>query len=115
MWWDYLKAVVLIVLIIGAAYYVTKLVAKKGAGLSAKGTEIKLHGSRSFGRDKHIVITEIGEKVYILGLTAQNITLIDTIAADEFSAGQAEQQAAAAPQMSGFAKEFFERLKGNNP
>ncbi len=114
MWWDYLKAVVLIVLIIGAAYYVTKLVAKKGSGLTSKGAEIKLLGSRSFGRDKHLVITEIGEKVYVLGLTNQNITLIDTLAADEFSASQAEP-AAAAPQMSGFAKEFFERLKGNTP
>lgn len=111
MWWDYLKAVVLIVLIIGAAYYVTKLVAKKGSGLTAKGTEIKLLGSRSFGRDKHLVITEIGEKVYVLGMTAQNITLIDTIAAEEFSTQQAEPEM---PQTSGFAKEFLERLKGNN-
>ena len=113
MWWDYLKAVVLIVLIIGAAYYVTKLIAKKGSGLTAKGTDIKLLGSRSFGRDKHIVITEIGEKVYVLGMTAQNITLLDTLPADEFTVEQGEQ---VQPQTSGFAKEFFERLKGTyNP
>lgn len=113
MWWDYLKAVVLIVLIIGAAYYVTKLVAKKGSGFSTKGADIKLLGSRSFGRDKHLVITEIGEKVYVLGMTAQNITVIDTLPAGEFPTEQAEP---ASPQTSGFAKEFFERLKGNyNP
>ena len=112
MWWDYLKAVVLIVLIIGAAYYVTKMVAKKSSGLTSRGVDIKLLGSRSFGRDKHLVITEIGEKVYVLGLANQNITLIDTLSADEFSAEQAEP---IAPQMSGFAKEFLERLKGNNP
>lgn len=107
-----MKAVVLIVLIIGAAYYFTKMLAKKSSGLASKGADIKLLGSRSFGRDKHLVITEIGEKVYVLGLTNQNITLIDTLPADEFSAEQAEP---IAPQMSGFAKEFLERLKGNNP
>lgn len=112
MWWDYIKAVLLIVVIIAAAYYVTRHIAVKGTG-NTKNSNIRLLGSRAIGRDRHIVLTEIGDKVYILGVTGQNINVIDTLPSEEFRAQEPEQTPAAPPlRETGFAKEFLERFKG---
>ena len=112
MWWDYIKAVLLIVVIIAAAYYVTRLVVIKGTG-NTKNANIRLLGSRALGRDRHIVLTEVGDKVYILGVTGQSIHLIDSLPGEAYHAREAEQSAATPPaRESGFAKEFLERFKG---
>lgn len=110
MWWEYCKAVVLIVLIILAAYYTTKFIAARATGKYSHGTDIRIRSSMSLGRDKQIVIAEIGEKAYVLGVTAQQIELIDQLEKDRLEASLPKgPPAAPAPD---FHKEFFERLKG---
>lgn len=113
MWWEYIKAVVLVVAIIAAAFYVTRLVAVKGTG-GAKNSAIRILGTRALGRDRQVVMTEIGEKIYVLGVTAQNISLIDTLPAGEYHAGEvpAEPGPGIPPTTGKFAKEFLDRFKG---
>lgn len=111
MWWEYIKAVIMIVLIIAAAYYVTKYVAMKAGGARSASAGIKIRGTAPLGRERQIVLAEIGDTVYILGVTAQHIELLDKMEKDrlgdlppEYSSGK--------PAVSGFQKEFLERLRG---
>ena len=75
MWWDYLKATLLIILIIAAAYYVTKFVASKTTGPRGGG-EIRIRSAVSLGKDRQLVIAEIGGKAYLLGVTPQHGNVI---------------------------------------
>jgi flagellar biosynthetic protein FliO len=110
MWWDYLKAVFLIVLIIAAAYYVTRFVATKAAGTRSRAADIRIRSSAALGRDRQIVIAEIGGNAYILGVTAQHVELIDKMDASELDAKLPE--AGTKPPVPDFKREFLERLKG---
>lgn len=111
MWWEYIKAVIMIVLILAAAYYVTKYVAGKAGGIRSASSGVKIRGSAPLGRERQIVLAEVGDFVYILGVTAQHIELLDKIEKDKLEELSPEY-AAAKPILSGFQKEFLERLKG---
>lgn len=110
MWWEYLKTVFLIVVMIGAAYYVTKFVATKAAGTRGRASDIRIRSSASLGRDRQIVIAEVGENAYILGVTAQHVELIDKVDKAVLGTGQVEE--VPKPPISNFKKEFLERLQG---
>lgn len=109
MLWDYLKATFMIVLIIGAAYYVTKVVATKST-IPRDNMYIRVRSSVSLGRDRRLVIAEVGEKVYILGVTPQHIELVDQMKKDEFTLTEPEAQGV--PAQTDFRREFLERLRG---
>lgn len=89
--WDYVQAIVIIGAVILAAYYVTKLVAKTSGGGFRKNTGIKLVGSQPLGKDKSVVIVEIGEFDYILGVSAQRVEMLDKIARTELGLKKEEQ------------------------
>lgn len=109
MLWDYMKATFMIVLVIAAAYYATKFVAFKSS--SPRGNaNIRVHSSVSLGRDRRLVIAEIGEKIYILGVTPQHIELVDRMTRDEL--GFDEPDGEEPPLRMDFRKEFLERLRG---
>jgi len=110
MWWEYLKTVFLIVVIIAAAYYVTKFVATKAAGSRGRASDFRIRSSASLGRDRQIVMVEVGEHAYILGVTAQHVELIDKVDKAELDAGRPEEESK--PPVSNFKKEFLERLQG---
>ncbi len=111
MWWEYTKAVLLIVLIILAAYFATKYLAKSGLKRRG-GADLKIITSRPLGRDKQIIIAEIGDFIYILGVSAQGINLLDKIPKTEFRFSEPEEISPSGKTMSDFAKEFAERFKG---
>ena len=110
IWWEYLKTVFLIVVIIAAAYYVTKFVATKAAGPRGRASDIRIRSSAPLGRDRQIVIAEVGTHAYILGVTAQHVELIDKVDKAELDAGRPEE--APKPPTPSFKKEFLERLQG---
>lgn len=111
MWWEYIKAVIMIVGIIAAAYYVTKYVAVKAGGVRGASSGVRIRGSAPLGRERQIVLAEIGDTVYILGVTAQRIELLDKVAKDQLEDCR-EEKPAGRPAASGFQREFLERLKG---
>lgn len=109
MWWDYTKAVILIVLIIAAAYYVTKFVASKTAGPRGGG-EIRIRSSVSLGKDRQLVIAEIGGKAYLLGVTPQHVELVGELNREELDSGRPEEPPT--PPSRDFGREFWERFRG---
>lgn len=109
MLWDYVKATFMIVMIIAAAYYVTKFVATKSA-IPRGNMDIRIRSSVSLGRDRRLVIAEVGEKVYILGVTPQHIELVDQMQKDAFTVTETEDQPSPAP--VDFRQELLKRLRG---
>ena len=108
MWWEYLKTVFLIVVIIAAAYAVTKFVAARASGPRGRTADIRVRSSAPLGRDRQLVIAEVGGYAYLLGVTAQHVELIDRLDQSELDGDHPEEEAPA----SDFKKEFWERLKG---
>lgn len=111
MWWEYIKAVMMIILILAAAYYVTRYVAGRASGARGTSAGVKIRGSASLGRDRQIVLAEVGGEVYILGVTAQHIELLDKIEKEKLG-DPLPESSTMNPDLSAFRKEFLKRLKG---
>ena len=109
--WIYIRATLVIILIIVLAYYVTRFVAVKGPAGIRRNPDIKIRATTSLGRDKQIVIAEIGTTAYILGVTGSHVELIDTVNPQELDESCAKEPEPSAPQTS-IKQEFWERLKG---
>lgn len=109
--WEYLKATFLIILIIAASYYVTKYVATKAAGTRGKSRDIRIKSSVTLGRDRQLIIAEIGEKAYLLGVTPQHVELVDKLELSELE-NEKEKEEPPAPPTANFKREFLERLCG---
>ncbi len=110
---EYVKATVLIIVIIVGAYYVTKFVATRGfVGVGRSNPDIKLRSSLPLGKDKQLVIAEIGEQAYILGVTSQHVELVDKL-----DRAVLDEQLRRDPEEDkqvgiNFRQEFLERLRG---
>jgi flagellar biosynthetic protein FliO len=74
-----------------AAYYVTKLIAKNGTFLT-KGKNMKVLEKVSLGLDKSICFIRVGKFCYILGVSKQNIELIDKISEEDMNVISKNQQ-----------------------
>lgn len=84
-----------VVLIIVAAYYTTYYIGKKASGQSRgrlKNKNINLIDRFAISRDKSFCIVEIAGKVYVIGVTNQSMTLLDTHDAAAFKEAAAERR-----------------------
>ena len=66
-------------LVIFLAYYVTKFVAVKSRTGFGKPRYFKLIDRFNISKDKMIVLVSVGQAAYLIGVTNQTVTLIDTI------------------------------------
>ncbi|MCL2151635.1 MAG: flagellar biosynthetic protein FliO [Oscillospiraceae bacterium] len=84
-----------IVLIIVAAYYATWFISVKASGRGRgklRNKNINLIDRFAISKDKSFCIVEIAGKVYVVGVTNQSMTLIDTLNALEFAENQEENR-----------------------
>jgi len=76
------------IIILFGAYFVTYYIGMKASGQNRSGLKnrnIILLDRYAIARDKQFCIVEIAGKVYIVGITNQTMTLLDTIDAAAFS------------------------------
>ena len=84
-----------IVVVMFGAYYVTYYIGVKSSGMSrGKNRNINMLDRFAFARDKSFCVVEIAGKVYIVGVTNQSMTLLDTIDAEAFARYADEHSAA---------------------
>ncbi|MPM25661.1 hypothetical protein SDC9_72159 [bioreactor metagenome] len=102
--WNYVWAMVVICGVIFAAYYVTRAVAKTG-GTLRKNANLKMVGSLPLARDKSVALVEIGEYIFVLGVSAQRVERLDKLPKSELSLA-AENPVP----MTQFAESFKEEL-----
>jgi len=74
----FFKLVVSLVVIVGLAYLTMKIL-RKNLQVTSKGETISVLDQYAFSLNKGIFITEIAGRVYVLGITDQNINLITEI------------------------------------
>ncbi|MGE5676480.1 MAG: flagellar biosynthetic protein FliO [Pseudomonadota bacterium] len=70
--------------ILGAAYYVTRFIAKRGFGVSGN-KNIKVVESINLGIDKSLLLVKVGEQYMLLGSTQKNISLLAEIDKEKLS------------------------------
>ena len=84
-----------LIVIIFAAYYVTYYIGLKASGQSRgrlRNKNINMIDRFSVSRDKSFCLIEISGKVYVVGITNQSMTLLDTLDAAAFSEVAAERR-----------------------
>ena len=101
-----LGGLVAICLVVFAAYYVTRFTAARARPNLGNRRGIRLLDRFALARDKMIVLVEVGEAVYMLGVTNQSINLIDTVELPELSEEEMRKGTAA----ESFAQ-LFEKLR----
>ena len=84
-----------LIVIIFAAYYVTYYIGVKASGQSRgrlRNKNINMIDRFAISKDKSFCLVEIAGKVYVIGITNQTMTLIDTLDAAAFSEAAAEHR-----------------------
>lgn len=75
-WTTFFYIVVMLVIIVGA-YFATKVISGKAGRLKSR--QIRMVDRMSMGRDKHIVLVEVGGKNLLIGVTNQSINVLGDI------------------------------------
>lgn len=79
-------------------------------GVPAKGSKIKILERCAIGTDRSLMIVRVGEKVWLLGVTAHNVSMITELNAEDFA--QEEQLINGSfVQNQKFPKDFSQILK----
>jgi len=70
------------ILVIAGAYYCTKWISKRSLG-TTKNRNLKVVEKVALDKDKSFVTLKHNDKIYLVGITNQNITVIDTLVSQE--------------------------------
>lgn len=92
--------IVLMILVIVAAYYTTRVVSMKAQRIN-KGKCLHIIDRIILGRDKQILLLEAGDMVFLLGISAQNMTSLGSLPKAQF-----EQFLSAEPQQDNLSAGF---------
>ena len=101
------------VIVVFGAYYVTYFIGVKASGKSRsriKNRNINMLDRFAISKDKSFCIIEIAGKIYVVGITNQSMTLLDTIDAEKYAESVSDRADAAAPGIKsggGFAGRFL--------
>ncbi|MGE5632239.1 MAG: flagellar biosynthetic protein FliO [Caulobacteraceae bacterium] len=76
--------------ILGAAYYATKFIAKKGYGAS-NNKNLKVVEMVSLGIDKSLLLVKVGEQYLLLGSSQKNITLLTPVDSEKLNLSNANE------------------------
>lgn len=75
LWWDFIKLVIILAVIIGVAWSLIRLFGKQ-VSRKMEGTWLRVADEVVLGQNRGIVLCEIGEKLYALGVTDHNISFL---------------------------------------
>ncbi|MFY9381528.1 MAG: flagellar biosynthetic protein FliO [Eubacteriales bacterium] len=111
--WDYFKVILAITAVIVSALYLPRLALKsRGRVFGNQKIPMKLIGTLPLAKDKSVVLIEVGEYIYLLGVGSQNIEKFDKMRADELNIKTDSDETRNHPpdSGSGFMKELLSRL-----
>ena len=105
---DIFSFIGILILILIAAYYVTKKIGKTSNPFNSQSSHIKLIDRLGIARDKSLMIVQVANKGYLIGVSGQSITTIAVLNEEEMAAFQKPQEDE--PTMVGA---FIDTLKSN--
>jgi flagellar biosynthetic protein FliO len=79
MTWELVQALFLFAVVLGLAWISTRFVATR-MNAPARGRLLRVLEHVPAGRDRSIMLVEVGGKIYLVGATGEQIRLLDTIA-----------------------------------
>ena len=94
VWPSLLWMLLCIALITGAAYWVTRYMAGKGALAvfgGGAGHEMELLDQLALGREQRLMLARVGERFFLLGVTAGEISALAEFTAEEAALWKREQ------------------------
>ena len=97
------------VAIIVAAYFATKYLS--GKGRSVKSRQMRILDRMMLGKDKHIVLLEVGGKNLLIGVTNQQINVLGDIDGETLKARQSENDEASQKGFTSKLRDFAVRMK----
>ena len=86
--------IVVTIVVVFGAYYVTYFIGAKASGQNRsrlKNRNINMLDRFAISKDKSFCLVEIAGKIYVIGVTNQSMTLLDTLDAAEFAETAAER------------------------
>lgn len=102
--WEYVQAIIILIAVMAAAYYVTRLIAR-ASGPYRKCPQLKLIGSLPLAKDKSVALVAVGEHAYVLGVGPQRVEQLDKLPLAEFDLIET------APEPPDFAASFQKELR----
>jgi flagellar biosynthetic protein FliO len=93
--------IVLMLLVIFAAYFTTKFLSSKARGIT-KTKYIQVKDRMFIGRDRHILLIEVGSEAFLVGVTNQEINVLGTIKKDKLVPLTEEQSVSVISGLKGF-------------
>ena len=113
-WVSLLGMIVAIVVVIGLAYWFTRLVGKgriPAFGMSRRNEDLSVLAQTPIGKDQRLAVVQAGERYLLLGVTAQNITLLAELTAEEAARWLPETPEGADGRPPTFKQAFMDSLR----
>lgn len=101
--------IVVMVAIIVGAYFATKYLTRKSG--AAKSRQMRILDRMMLGRDKHIVLLEVGGKNLLIGVTNQQINVLGDIDGEALKQKQSESSEAEQKGFGSKLRDFAIRMK----
>ncbi|MEL7608368.1 MAG: flagellar biosynthetic protein FliO [Bacillota bacterium] len=102
-----LLLIALLLLVFVGAYYATKVLSGRTKS-SMRGGYMRIKDSMLLGRDKQLILLEVGSKVYLLGISGQSVGLVGTLEKDELTPLAEQKETGSA--FSGF-REILQKVQ----
>ena len=114
-WMSLLGMLVVIVLVIGLAYWFTRHVVGKGKlpsfGMLRKDGDLSVLTHTQIGKDQRLAVVQAGERYFLLGITAHNISLLSELTAEEAARWKPQVTEGGDGQNPTFKEAFMDSLR----
>lgn len=114
LWLDFLKLIVVLGLIVGAAWSLVRIFSKQ-LNNKMQGTWIQVVDEVALGQNKGIVLCEVGEKLYAIGVSDHNINLLFEVnnpkLLEEISYSESNNETPKAMDLNDLKKIIFDRIR----
>ena len=114
-WVSLLGMLIAIVLVIGLAYWFTRFVVGKGRipslGLGLRDEKLSVLAQTQIGKDQRLAVVQAGERYLLIGVTAQNISLLAELTAEEAAHWIPESRVEGDGQVPTFKQAFMDSMR----
>lgn len=114
-WVSLLGMLIAIVLVIGLAYWFTRFVVGKGRlpafGMSRRDEKLSVLAQTQIGKDQRLAVVQAGERYLLIGVTAQSISLLAELTAEEAAQWLPESREEGDGQTPTFKQAFMDSLR----
>ena len=113
-WISLLGVIIAIVVVIGLAYWFTRLVGNgkiPAFGIGRRDDKLSVLAQAPIGKEQRLAVIQAGERYFLVGVTAQNISLLAELSAEEAAQWLPESGEEGDGQTPSFKQAFMDSLR----